>query len=239
MDLTLAQAALAIGAVAVGSVIQGSIGFGASVFAAPIVMLIDPRLVPGPMICAALVLTLLVATRERESVDVRGVGWALVGRLPGTGIAVLLMRSLPANAVGNLCAGSMLLAVALASTGMRLAPRPSTLFGAGVASGVLGTVASVGGPPIALVYQHASGPTLRGTMAGYFIFSSLISLVALFLGGLFGMRELYAAFVLMPGVLLGFTISRWTHTALDRGGIRPAVLVLSAIAAGSVLVKYW
>lgn len=237
MDLTLAQAAIAVAAVTIGSVVQGSIGFGSAVLAAPIVLLVDPRFVPGPMICAGLVLTLLIAMRERASVDVRGVGWALAGRLPGTGVAVVLMRWLPATALGNLCAASMLLAVALASSGMRLTPRRSTLFGAGIASGVLGTVASVGGPPIALVYQHAPGPTLRGTMAGYFIFSSLISLVGLFLGGLFGMRELHAALVLMPGVLFGFVISRWTHTALDRGGIRPAILVLSAIAAGGVLVK--
>lgn len=226
-------------AVAIGSVVQGSIGFGAAVFAAPIVLLVDPRFVPGPMICAALVLTLLIASRERASVDVRGVGWALVGRLPGTGAAVLLMRWLPAAALGNLCAALMLLAVVLAGSGVRVSPRPATLFGAGVASGVMGTVASVGGPPIALVYQHAPGPTLRGTMAGYFIFSSLISLAGLSAGGLFGLRELRAALVLMPGVLLGFAISRWTHTALDRGGIRPAVLALSALAAGSVLVKQW
>jgi hypothetical protein len=239
MDLTPAQASIAVLAVAAGAIVQSSIGFGASVLAAPIVMLVAPRFVPGPMVAVSLVLTLLVAVRERASIDVRGVGWALVGRLPGTALAVALMRTLPSTTLSDLCAALMLLAVVLAGSGVRVAPAAGTLFGAGIASGIMGTVASVGGPPVALVYQHVPGPTLRGTMASYFIFSSVITLAGLYFGGLFGMRELASSLVLLPGVLIGFAISRWTHTRLDRGGIRPAVLALSAIAALGVLVKHW
>lgn len=237
MDLTPVQMALAAAAMAVGAVVQGSVGFGAAVLAAPVVLLVDPRFVPGPMILAGLVLTCLIAMRERAAVDVRGIAWALVGRVPGSGLGVLVLLWVPPDSLQPVVAAMILIAVALAASGLRVEPRRGTLFGAGVASGVLGTIASVGGPPVALVYQHAPGPTLRGTMASYFIFSSSISLVALLAAGLFGMRELFAALVLLPGVVVGFVLSAWTHTLLDRGYMRPAVLALSTIAAVGVLVQ--
>ena len=237
MDLSLTDAVLAATAIALGSLVQASVGFGAAVLAAPLLLLIDPSFVPGPMICAGLVLTSLIATRERAAVDIRGVAWALVGRVPGMLAGLLVLLWLPKTTLELVIAGLMLLAVALASLGPRIKPRRGTLFVAGIASGVMGTVASVGGPAVALVYQHAPGPTLRGTMAGYFIFSSSISLVGLSAVGLLGKHELLAALVLVPGVLVGFVLSRWTHKVLDGGHTRPAVLALSAIAALGVVLR--
>ena len=41
----------------VGAGIQGGVGFGMNLIAAPILLLIDPRLVPGPAVLAAAVIT--------------------------------------------------------------------------------------------------------------------------------------------------------------------------------------
>ena len=89
------SAGVVVSIAAIGSVVQGSIGFGFAVFAAPLVTLIDPRIVPGPMLFGAFVLTLLLALRERHAIDLTGIKWALVGRIPGValGIAVLAITS--------------------------------------------------------------------------------------------------------------------------------------------------
>jgi hypothetical protein len=49
------------------------------------------------------------------------------------------------------------LAAVVASVAVRLpvTPGPANLSAVGVISGVVGTTAAVGGPPIALLYQHA------------------------------------------------------------------------------------
>ena len=54
----------------------------------------------------------------------------------------------------------MLFGVALTSLGWVPAPRRRNLVLAGATSGVLGTATSIGGPPMALVWQRSSGSEL-------------------------------------------------------------------------------
>lgn len=239
MPVAVPQALLVSAIVAVGAAVQGSLGFGAALLAAPLLALIDPVFAPGPMLLAGLVLTTLVALRDRASVDLRGVGWAVAGRVPGTAIGAAALALLPERELAVLFAVLVLVAVALTASGLRVRPTSGNLIAAGVASGVMGTMTSIGGPPIALVYQNAEGPTLRGTMGAYFIVSGVLSLIGLAVVGRLGDRELHASLVLLPGVLVGFFASRWSRTLLDRGLTRPAVLALSAVAAASVLAKQW
>ena len=239
MPFPFPHALLASIVVAAGALVQGSIGFGAGVLAAPLLLLIDAHLVPGPVLLSGFVLTALVALRERATVDVRGVAWALVGRLPGTALGVFALLWVPARELATLCGVLMLIGVALSASRIRIDTTRTNLIGAGIASGVMGTMTSMGGPSIALMYQHAEGPKLRGTMSVYFLFSGAMSLIGLVSAGLFGERELMATLPLLPGVLVGFFASRWTRTRLDAGGTRTAVLALAGFAAASVLVKQW
>jgi uncharacterized membrane protein YfcA len=52
-SLSLPQLLAAFGIVVAGSVLQGSLGFGLGLVAAPILLLIDPALVPGPILVVA------------------------------------------------------------------------------------------------------------------------------------------------------------------------------------------
>ena len=54
---------------------------------------------------------------------------------------------------------------------------------AGATSGVLGTATSIGGPPMALVWQRSTGARLRGTMSGFFLIGSVMSIGVLALTG--------------------------------------------------------
>jgi uncharacterized membrane protein YfcA len=87
------------------------------------------------------------------------------------------------------------------------------------------------------VYQRESGPSIRGTLSAYFLVGILMSLVALAAAGRFGLEQLGAALTLVPAVLLGYLASRGVARWLDRGYIRPAILVLSAAGCVAVLVK--
>jgi uncharacterized protein len=223
---------------AVGSMIQGSIGFGVNVVAGPILVLIDPSLIPGPAVVCALLLTGLVAWRERKDMDLRALRWAFVGRIPATVIAAWAVSRLPERGVAIALGATVLGAVAISLGGFRFRPTPATLVGAGLASGVMGTIAAIGGPPMALVYQDEPGPKIRATLSGFFVVGALLSLGSLAAVGRFGTDELLASGVLVPGTLLGFWLSRWTGGLFDRGFIRPAVLGLCAVAAVGAIVHY-
>jgi uncharacterized membrane protein YfcA len=69
-------------------------------------------------------------------------------------------------------------------------PTPPSLFGAGILSGIMGTLAGVGEPPMELLYQHQKGPVVRGTLAGFLGVGAMISLLFLLLVGKCTLHEL-------------------------------------------------
>jgi uncharacterized membrane protein YfcA len=237
MTLTSIELTLACLIVAAGATVQGSVGLGLGLVAAPLLILIDPLLVPGPLLAAALTLTLLVAHRERRKIAFKDLGWALVGRFPGVGIALLTLLVLPAEAITVVFGALVLFAAGLSASGMRLRPTTRNLVGAGVISGITGTLTGIGGPPVALVYQEESGPRLRGTLAGYFLIGVTVSLIGLASVGHFGRQEIVASTALLPGIFLGFLISSRTATLLDRGHTRKAVLIVSAVGGLAVILR--
>lgn len=229
LDLLLASAA-----VVAGAAVQGGVGFGMNLIAAPLLAFIDPALVPGPAIAAAVLLTILVAVRERASIDRRSVSIALVGRIPGTVAGALLIGALPASGVSLTVAAGVLLAVLLNLRRPRFRPTPGTLLVAGMVSGFGGTSSSIGGPPMAVVFANEPGPVVRGNLSMIFVVGGIMSIIALALVGDFGRQETMASLLLILPGGLGFLASKRLAAHLDAGRTRAGVLTVSL--AGAVLV---
>lgn len=238
MDLSVAQLLVASAIAALGAMVQGSIGFGLNVVGAPLLVLIDTRFVPGPTLVAALVLTVLVGLRERGAVDRTGFWWIFIGRVPASLAAALLVGALPERGIAFALASVVLVGVAMSLVGWRVPRRPGNVIAVGAVSGVMSTLSSVGGPPIAMLYQDARGRELRGTLAAVFTVGAIVSIGLLALVGRFGTAEILVSLVLVPGVVLGFLASRWTAPLLDRHALRPAILALSALAAVAAVLRY-
>jgi hypothetical protein len=220
-----------------GAVLQGSIGFGLGLMAAPLLLLIDPRLVPAPLLLASGVLTMLLTHRERHGIIRDDLKWSLGGRGLGTLPALAVLSIVPGDRLGLAFGTLVLVGVGLSASGWHLRPSPRVLLGAGALSGFMATITAIGGPPMALVYQHESGPRIRGTLSAYFVVGVTISLVGLAWVGRFGLREVALTGALLPGALGGFWVSRHTARRLDRGLLRPTVLLVSAASAVAVIVK--
>jgi uncharacterized membrane protein YfcA len=199
--------------------------------------LVAPRLVPGPLLASTLAITLLIILREPHGVRWRDLGWALAGRIFGIAAAVYILAVLPAADLAILSAIFVLIAVVITAWGLKVAPHPGILASAGLVSGLIGTVVAIGGPAIALVYQHESGPRIRATLSAYFFAGIVLSLVALAWAGRFGLHDLALGGLLVPAVLVGYLGSSHVARVLDRGYVRPAILLLSAAASVAVLVK--
>lgn len=219
------------GTVVLASALQASIGFGIGLLAAPIVALVDPRLVPGTLIMVATVLTLIVVIREREDIDLRGTGWALVGRVPGTIAGALLLAMLPHRALAILLAAVVLSGVVVTSFGWIPAPRRRNVVLAGAASGVLGTATAIGGPPMALVWQRNTGARLRGTMSGFFLVGSMMSIAALTATGAIDGRTMGGFAVLIPAAIAGYLLSRPMNKFLDPKRLRWLAIGVSSVGA--------
>lgn len=236
--MTAIELGLAGLVMAVGATVQGSIGFGLNVVAAPLLVLIDTRLVPGPALLAAFVLAALIGVRDRGGIDRTGTGWILLGRVPGTVLGAYVVASLSSDGLAIALASIVLFAVGLSAAGWTFRRTVPMLTGTGALSGLMGTVSSIGGPPVAMLYQDARGTRLRGTLSVIFSVGALMSVALLAVAGRFGGEEVLASLVLIPGTIVGFAGSRWTSRWLDRRGARPVVLGLCAASALAALVRY-
>ena len=205
--------------------------------ASPILILIDARFVPGPILLSTTVLTVLLVYRERTAIDLHGIQWAMVGRLVGTVLAGAILLVVSTDQLVLLIGVFILSAVGMSLSGFRFVPIRPVLVVAGMLSGLLGTVASVGGPPMALVYQHAAGARIRSTMSGFFLLGTILSLGALWYVGRFDAYEIQLTLVMLPSVLMGFVLSKWTAVYVDRGYVRPAVLSVAAGAGLLVIIR--
>ncbi|EMY33453.1 hypothetical protein D477_014842 [Arthrobacter crystallopoietes BAB-32] len=232
--MSWAEYAIIAVAVFAASSLQASIGFGMGMLAAPVIALVDPRLLPATIIMLALLVTIMVTARERSQLDLRGAGWALVGRIPGSLCGAWLVAVLPGEGLSWLVAVTVLAGVVLAFLGWRPAPRRLNLVTAGAASGIMGTATSIGGAPMALVWQGHHGARLRGTMSAFFMIGSGVSLAALALAGAVTGKILVLAAWLVPAAVAGYAVSRFLNRFLDAKRLR--LLALSASGLGAVLL---
>lgn len=223
--------------VAAGAAIQGSIGIGLGLVAAPVLGIIDHDFLPVTVIVCVIPLGVGVVLHDREHIDWREVGAALVGRLPGVTIGAWLVGAIGAKAISVAIAVAVLIAVVGSVTRWRFSASPRNLAIAGFASGVTGTAAGIGGPPMALTYQHGDPAAIRATLGGYFLFGSLMSFVALAIGGSVSRHDLALAFLLVPAALVGLAASRVLVRRLRPEVIRPALLVLCSVSAVVLLVE--
>ncbi len=238
MTLTPIQLLLAWAVTCVGATLQGSVGFGLGVVGAPLLVLIAPGLVPGPLLFNALVLAVLVVHREHRSIHLSGLGWALAGRLVGVAAAVGTLAVLPGDRLGLAIGAAVLMVVAINASGLRVRPGTGSLIAAGLLSGLTGTISSIGGPPMALLYQDAAGACLRSTLSGYFVVGAIMSLAGLATVGRFGMTELRLGALLLPGVIVGFVLSNRAAAIVDRASAtRVLVLTVSAAAGFAVIIR--
>ena len=224
-------------AILIASCLQASIGFGMGMLAAPVVALVQPSLIPGTLIMLAAVVTLAVTVREREDIDFSGTGWALVGRVPGTVAGGLLLLVIPERALAILIACVVLCGVALTSFGWMPVPRPRNLMLAGATSGVLGTATSIGGPPMALMWQRNSGARLRGTMSGFFLVGSLLSIVVLAVAGAVDAETFRMCGWLLPAILGGYVMSRYVNGWLNPARQRWTAIAMSVAGATALIAR--
>lgn len=220
-----------------GSLVQAAVGFGFALVSAPLLVLIDPGLVPGPTTVAAAAVGALNVYRNRGPTDWSGIGWASVGLIPGTVLAGFTLAQVSARTLAILVGALVLIAVLVSLAGVRVTRSPKVLLAAGAASGFMGTTATIGGPPIALMFQRESGPLIRSTLARFFIIASAMAAAALVPAGYLGTGELVAGIALYPGIVLGFWLSKRLIAVLDGGLMRRAILLVSGVSSVAVLLK--
>jgi uncharacterized membrane protein YfcA len=218
-------------------VVQGVVGLGLGLVGAPVVALVAPELMPGSLLMVAMLMPVVTLWHEREQIDWYGLQWSLPLRVPGTVVGAWLVATLSDRLIGVVVAVVVLGAVALTVRAVELPFHRGSLAVAGFVSGVSGTATSIGGPPIALLYQHRPATLVRPTMAVYFLVGAALSLVALGVTGELTGDEVGMAAVMLPALVVGGLVARPVRRRIGGSGFRAGVLAVCALSSLVLLLR--
>ena len=123
------------------------------------------------------------------------------------------------------------------SSGLTVPVTRTTQALAGAASGVTSLVASIGGPPIALLYRNFSGGRLRSSLNAIFAIGIVLSILLRALAGEISGDDVQLAAFLLPAALLGLWLSRFLTGRAEGRRLRTAVLVVSGFSALALLAR--
>jgi len=229
---------LAISAVVLfAAFVQGSTGVGFALIAAPVIGLVKPELLPVCVLVLMLPLNLYVIWRERSAVDRFGASWITGGRVLGTAGGLWVLTALSATQLAWFVGLSTIAAAVVTLMMPAFSPGRQAFVAAGVITGVTETATGIGGPPLALVYQHQPPATMRSTIALCFLIGQLMSLATLWATGHIGPAQMKAAGSLLPALVLGALLSRLVHHRINGRFLRIFVQVF-AIVSGLVLLVH-
>lgn len=235
--LSFAETATAWVAVIAGAVLQSATGLGGGLVMAPILLMIDPVLVPGPLLASSLALSSVMAVRGRAHVSYGRLNPVLAGLVAGSALAIAVLDVVGGERTRVLFGLMLLLAVAVSAVGRTVVPNRRSMLLAGTVSAFIGTIAAIGGPFLALLFQRESGPVIRATLGYLFFVATVIMLAFLWWGGHFGLVELWASLALVPGWIAGYFLSPRIATYLDAGRTRIAILSVSGASGIFLLVR--
>jgi uncharacterized membrane protein YfcA len=223
--------------VVVGALVQGTIGFGLNVIAAPVAAIVQPEALPAAMIIMSLPMTAGSAVREHAHIDREGVVFTTLGRLPGVMLGGFIVSWLEPEVLAAWIGGMVVVAALMSLSAANIPITALSTALVGTVAGVMGTTSSIGGPPLALLYQRESGPVLRSTLGAAFLIGSSLSLTALALAGHVHVWHWALGVALTPAVAIGLLLSRGLRARVDAGLLRPCVVGLASLAGLTVMLR--
>lgn len=211
----------------VGACLQSVVGFGLGLFCAPILFLILPELVPAPMILNALLLTLLIAVRNHDAINIKQTSFSIIGGTIGVLAAGSVMIFLEYHQYRVLFGVSIVIGVILSAIGFHPRITAFTNMFAGLLSGFMGTVTSAGGAPMGLLYQTAEHKQIKANLSIFFLYINAFGILTLWFTGAAGSRDFVLFLKCLPAILLGWLFSGLLNSRINVDIVRPLVLFVA------------
>ncbi len=218
-----------------GAIVQGSAGIGLGLVASPVLLTVDPSFGPGPLLLGGLVIGARHMTAEWGDLDRPTLRRSFIGLPVGALGGLAVLRVMTADTL-SLMIGLLICAASLfLLSGVRV---PRTTGGdvlTGAASAFTSITAALPGPPLVIGFADLAPRSLRCTVSVFVAATGAFAFAGLVIIDRFGFHEATLLALMVPGLVLGVYLSRWTRPLLDREWFRPSVLALS-LAGGAALV---
>lgn len=229
--------ALAV-AVVIAAAIQSAIGVGFAMIIAPTMAFIAPDLIPAALLVLMIPLNFYVAWRERHALNTVDIAWIMSGRVVGTGVGFAILAALSGPALDAFVGFSTIAAAVASWIAPKFRPGKTAFASAGLLTGVTEMATGIGGPPLALVYQHHTPSELRANIAATFFLGEALSIVLLVASGRMSWAQLGSAALLFPGLAVGGIAGGLLRSSLNQSRLRASVLLFAVLSGLGLMLRY-
>lgn len=234
MDISIGSYILINFILILGSILQRAMGVTVGMIIVPFLAMISYKLVPVPIAFASLTLTIMMAYKGREHIDMENISQISFSMLAGILLSILILKNIKLEYMGLVFGVFILISVVISIKIKTFNLNTRINYAGGFIAGVMGSMAAVGGQILALLFQNHPLESLKSTLAFLYTLSSVFMLVVFYIFGEFSYNQFISGVFMMPGFIIGFFLapifSKYFNPKYSKA------IVLSTAILGSVLL---
>ena len=237
MEWTLSTFLLVNFILIVSSILQMATGVSVGMIIVPFLAMISYTLVPVPIVFASLTLTIMMAYKGREHIDMHNVSQVSIGMFLGIFVAVFLLNNITFKYLGLVFGLFILTSVFISIKIKSFHLTPSINYLGGLFAGTMGAMAAVGGQILAMLFQNHPLESIKSTLAFLYTLFSLTMLIIFYLFGQFSQDQFISGLYMMPGFLIGFWIAPLFSPYFNPKYAKTVVLSMATLGSFMLIVK--
>jgi len=237
MELTLNTFILINFILIFSSILQMATGVTVGIIIVPFLAMISYTLIPVPIAFASLSLTIMMAYKGRKHIDTKNMLQISMGMLAGILLSIFILKNISFEYMGLIFGLFILISVFISIKLKSFTLNKNINYSGGFISGVMGSMAAVGGQVLALLFQNHPLESLKATLAFLYTLFSTIMLIIFFVFGEFSYTQFISGIYMMPGFIMGFLIAPIFSKYFNPKYSRTVVLTMAVIGAIILIVK--
>jgi len=207
MELTISTYLLINFILIAGSVLQMATGVTMGMLIVPFLAMISYTLVPVPIVFASLALTIMMAYKGRTHIDTKNMSQICLGMLAGILFSIFILKNIKFEYMGLIFGTFILISVFISIKVKMFTLNKSINYTGGLISGIMGSMAAVGGQVLALIFQNHPLESLKSTLAFLYTVFSIVMLIIFYIFGEFSYIQFVSGVYMMPGFIIGFFVA--------------------------------
>ena len=220
-----------------GALLQCTTGMGLAIIVATGFLFINPAYVPTSVLWLALLLSVLNIYRFFNFIDYNKLAMMTFGRLNGIATALVFFGLFSTAKINIVIAFFIIIYSLITLFKWQISANKKNLFVGGLFSGFSGTIAAIGGPPVAIVLQNIPKQKFIGTITCYFVLGNIISLIALWTVDKVSLNHFLFAVLCIPSCGLGFWIAPYFSAKLSAKKFKLVIQIICILGGILLILK--
>ncbi|CAA6808102.1 MAG: Probable membrane transporter protein [uncultured Sulfurovum sp.] len=237
MEWTVSSFLLANFILIVASILQMATGVSVGMIIVPFLAMISYTLIPAPIAFASLTLTVMMAYKGIEHIDITNVPQVTLGMIAGIFVALYIFKNTHVEHLGVIFGMFILISVFISWKVSTFKLGATINYSGGFLAGIMGAMAAVGGQILALIFQNHPLESIKSTLAFLYTIFTIVMLVIFYLFDEFSLAQMISGFYMMPGFIIGLLIAPMFTKYFNPKYAKPVVLGMATFGALALIFR--